>query len=188
MATTLFQRLISLLKDNAPGIITTWGNPGNPDIGETDWSGITATGATFDEYANVTNGQIWMGKTGAAGLSNPTTAPTLTAATGGSLLAGTYQLKYTYKNSFGETTASSAGSITFASGTTNKINVSALTVPGGVTSVPWYMSDAPGSSTLIFSTANSGGAFSITTLPAGGGPQSPGSNTTASENHPVKGR
>lgn len=163
---------------------TTYGDPAIPAIGDTDWSGVTALEATFDEYANVTDGQLWIGKTGSSGLANPTTAPTLTAGTSGSLAAGTYQLKYTYTNTYGETAPSSAGSITFASGTANSITVSALTsVPGAV---KWYLSDAPGSSVLRFLVSNGGGAFVITTLPVSTNPIPPTSNTTGSENHPVR--
>lgn len=186
---TIFNYIKSFFKDVAPGTYGTYGNPAAPAVGDTDWSGVNATGAAVNEAFNMTNGQLLMGKTGASGLSDPTTAPSLTTSTtGGSLLAGAYQVKYTLLNTYGETLPTSAGSITIPSGTsTNKINIAAITpLPSGALSANWYVSDTAGSLTLRYVANNSGAAFSITSLPITGAAIPPTSNTTASSNHPVK--
>ena len=83
-----------------------------------------------------------------AGVANPTTAPTLaTATTGGTILAGTYQVKYTYATATGETTASSSGSVTTL-GSLSGITVTAPAsngVPGGAIGVNYYFTAANGS-------------------------------------------
>lgn len=63
-----------------------------------------------------------------SGFGNPLTAPTLTASGSGStLLAGTYQLVYTYVSALGESAASPATSITITAG--QLINLGAIAQP-----------------------------------------------------------
>jgi hypothetical protein len=185
--------LKSFLQNVAPGLIGTWGTPAIPADGDTPWTGLNATLAAVNELVNLTDGQLPIGKSAGAAITRPSAAPVLTAGTSGTLVggsggAGDYTVGYTYVNTFGETQLNTTpATIHFASGSTNKINVAALTVPAGVTTVYWYMSDTPGSSTLRFVAYNSGGAFSISALPVTGAATPPSSNTTASNNHVVKG-
>jgi hypothetical protein len=185
--------LKSFLQNVAPGLIGTWGTPAIPADGDTPWTGLNATLAAVNELVNLTDGQLPIGKSAGAALSNPSVAPTLTAGTGGTLVggsgsAGDYTLGYTYVNTFGETQLGTTATIHFASGSTNKINVAAITLPTGATSVNHYMSVTPGSGTLKFVASNSGGALSITALPVGGALAVPSSNTTASTAHATKGQ
>ena len=83
-----------------------------------------------------------------AGAANPTTAPTLgTTTTTGTMLAGTYQVKYTYATAFGETTASpSASQVTTGSTSIITVTTPAVNgVPGGVIGVNYYFTAAGGS-------------------------------------------
>lgn len=64
-------------------------------------------------------------------------APTLTqTATGGTLAAGTYQVKVSITNQYGEVIGSSAASIT-TSGSSSTISVAAPTVPEGANANYW---------------------------------------------------
>jgi hypothetical protein len=129
------------------------------------------------------NGQILMGATGTAALSNPTTGPTLTPSTGGSLATGAYDVAYSYKNTYGETLTSSHTTITLTSGQ-NRIVVTAITPPAGTT-VNWYITD-PGGSTLKLHSNNSGAGFNINSVSGTSG-TAPSSNSTASYDHAEKG-
>jgi hypothetical protein len=75
--------------------------------------------------------------------------------------------------------------ITFASGTTNRIAVSAITpLPASITGANWYMTD-PDGITYKKKVGNIGAAFNIDTLATGSAP--PSSNSTGSNNHAEKG-
>lgn len=164
------------------------GTPAIPQVGDTpdQWGPPdTADLQVLHDAFGLQTGQVLGGVSGTSAISNPTTAPTLTAGSSGSLAIGTWLVAYSYKNTFGETLVSSNGSITLTAGQTS-IAVTALTgVPGGVT-VNWYVSQAAGSGTRRLYTNNSGGAFSITAAPSGSAATVPGSNTTASNNHAAK--
>jgi hypothetical protein len=139
--------------------------------------------AALDYSLQLQNGQILMGATGTAALSNPTTGPTLTPSTGGSLAIGAYDVAYSYKNTYGETLTSSHTTITLTSGQ-NRIVVTAITPPAGTT-VNWYITD-PGGATLKLHSNNSGAGFNINSVSGTSG-TAPSSNSTASYDHAEKG-
>lgn len=97
----------------------------------------------------------------------PVTGPTLAQSAGaGVLAAGTYTVGYSYVDADGETVLSPTTDVTIVA--SKQIDVTAITpLPAGVTAVRWYMSVAPGSSSLKRVAQNVGAAFSINALPAG---------------------
>lgn len=119
------------------------------------------------------------------GVVNASTAPTFNhAATGGTVLAGTYQAKYTYATPFGETTASSSASTT-SSGSTSTLTVTApALVPGGAIGYHVYITAAGGST--FFRQTKAGLPYPFTNNfvlfapPLTSTPQPPVSNTTTS--------
>lgn len=82
-------------------------------------------------------------------LSDPTTAPTLSQASGGALGARTYYVKYTWANDTGETLASSQATI---SASANNLVTATLpssnTYPTGAKKINIYASTVSGSETL----------------------------------------
>lgn len=97
-------------------------------------------------------------------LASPSTAPVI-ASSAGALSNGAYLVAYAYLNVNGRTKISPYALI--AIDDDEQIDVSAITpLPAGATSVDWFVSDGPNSTTLRFIVNNSGGAFSINTLPA----------------------
>jgi hypothetical protein len=126
-----------------------------------------------------------IGVSGTAALANPTTGPTLTPGTGGSLVPGAYDVVYTKVNTFGETLPSSPTTITLTSGQT-RITPSAITgLPSGV-NVNWYITD-PNLAVLKLHSTNNGASFNINSV-SGTGPATPPTiNTTASADHGEKG-
>lgn len=95
-------------------------------------------------------------------ITNPTVAPTLTPAAGGTLLAGVYTVAYALRNvGGGTTTVTTPVTTTVTAG--QKIGVADLTpLPTNAVSVDWYISPAPGDTTIRFLTNNDGTAFDIT--------------------------
>ncbi len=83
-------------------------------------------------------------------IPNPTDAPVLSqSATGGLLFDGDYVVAYTFTNIVGETLLSPQTPITLSGGTdTQTINVGAITPESGALGLNYYVSDAPGSTTL----------------------------------------
>lgn len=98
-----------------------------------------------------------------APLANPTTAPTIAATASGSLAAGGYRVAYAYENANGRTLCSAVQSVILTDG--QKITVSAVTPPAGVTSVIWYTSPEPYSNKLREHSTNDGSGFVIDSLP-----------------------
>lgn len=95
-----------------------------------------------------------------AEVANPTVAPTLAAAAGGALPAGTWWVGYAYKTVVGSTSVSPLQSVVVT--VNQKINVTGLgALPGGVLSVDWYVSKYAGSTEIVFWANNDGTAFSI---------------------------
>jgi hypothetical protein len=173
--------LLSILRKFSPG---TSGTPTTPTTGDPIGdANIGPALIALDYSLQLQNGQILMGATGTAALSNPTTGPTLTPSTGGSLAIGAYDVAYSYKNTYGETLASSHTTITLTSGQ-NRIVVTAITPPAGTT-VNWYITD-PGGATLKLHSNNSGAGFNINSVSGTSG-TAPSSNTTASYDHAEKG-
>jgi hypothetical protein len=102
--------------------------PAIPDLGQSDWKlPLDAFQEVHSDLIDRQDGQLEIGVSGVAAHANPTVAPTLSPSTGGSLGPGEYGVGYTWKNAFGETLISPQTTITFASGTTNRIAVSAIT-------------------------------------------------------------
>lgn len=72
-------------------------------------------------------------------VANPSAAPGLaTAASGGSIAAGTYALEFTYYNASGETIGSATAQIT-TTGSSSTITVTAAALPSGATGVNVYL-------------------------------------------------
>jgi hypothetical protein len=141
------------------------GIPSKPASGDTDYG--TQLDPVFEylsDTAALTDGQLLIGASGTAALTDPITGPTLTGGTGGSLALGAYDVAYTLTNTYGETLPTSPTTITLT-GSQTKIAVTAITpLPAGATGANWYVSDAVGSSTLRLHTTNSGAAFNILRL------------------------
>lgn len=114
-----------------------------------------------------------------APLADPSAAPTLTAAAGGTFAAGIYRVAYAFENSHGQTLLSPFKAITLTAN--QKIQVSAVTLPAGADSVVWYVTPAGGSARLRFHSRNDGSAFEITTLPLLTAPLPPDLNRTGTE-------
>jgi hypothetical protein len=96
-------------------------------------------------------------------ITTPTTVPTLSAASGGSLPAGRVYLAYANTNAVGETGLSPLMSITVTAG--QKINVPLLALPTGATGRKWYVGKYVNNAELVFHSSQTGAAFSITDLP-----------------------
>lgn len=101
--------------------------------------------------------------THSAPLANPTTAPTASAVSTGSLEAGIYKVAYSYKNLRGETTTSPVVSVTLTAN--QKISVSGISLPSGATEINWYCSPAKHSTRLRLVKTNNGASFEINSLP-----------------------
>ena len=93
----------------------------------------------------------------------PTMAPILTAVSGSTtLLAGTYEVGYTYTNPWGETTLSPTASVTITAG--ESISVDAITLPTGVMGVNYYMTQV-GGSTPYYLKYGTGAVYLIANAP-----------------------
>lgn len=115
-----------------------------------------------------------------APVANPATAPTLAASgTSTALKAGVHNVAYAWVNPEGETLISPFKAITLTA--TQKIDVSAVTLPSGVSSVRWFVSPQENSTKLRFVVENNGAAFSITVLPLLSAPLPPDLNRTGTE-------
>lgn len=101
------------------------------------------------------------------------TAVTPTTAT--TLAAGTYDVAVTFTNLWGETTASAVSSVTLTSG--QAVDVATITLVTGATGVRYYMSEAAGSTTILYDAQGTGAATTLTTLPLSGASAPPTSNT-----------
>lgn len=109
----------------------------------------------------------------------PVAGPTL-GQTAGTMGAGTYKVAYAYVTAVGRTTVGPTTSIVLTAN--KKIDITSLgALPGGVTSVNWYVSAEPDVDKLVYYTNNAGGAFSITELPSKDNPGVPAHNTTGEE-------
>src|ERR1051325_4635284 len=110
--------------------------------------------------------------------ANPTTAPTL-GQSAGTMAAGVYLLAYAYNTVLGKTLISPTASIALTAD--KRVDVSAITLPAGVTSVDWFMSDAPDSDKLLFFYNNDGTGFSVDGLPSKDNEGVPPFNSTGEE-------
>ncbi len=97
-------------------------------------------------------------------IATPTVAPTLTAVSGSTaLLAGSYEIGYTFTNPWGETTLSPTASITITAGET--IDVGTIALPLGAMGINFYMSQA-GASVLYYLAFGAGTSYSIINAPS----------------------
>ena len=97
-------------------------------------------------------------------LTAPSTAPTLTAASG-TLAAAQITVGYTYVNSVGETTLSPLATI--AADGSHKITISSITIPTGATGINYYVSD--GGPLFYLTQLTTAAAQDITTTTLTGG-------------------
>lgn len=98
-------------------------------------------------------------------IAAPASAPTLTTPTGGNLPAGNFTVAYSYTNGGGETAKSPTA--TTAAAAADVVHVAAVTpLPSGATGVNWYMSVAPGSSSLRLVRSGTGAAEDFENVPA----------------------
>jgi hypothetical protein len=156
------------------------------------WRRVGKDGYQFflDDYCKGDGRQALV--TTAAGSATITTTPLAAPAaptvnnsgSGGTILAGVYQVKVTYVNRWGETVASSSTSTT-TSGSTSTITITAPTSSGNATG--WYAyvtqlggstytrQQAPGSPTAI------GAALVLTAPPTSSGANPPGADSSASQ-------
>lgn len=106
----------------------------------------------------------------------PTSAPSLsTSATGGTLVANNYYVKYTWVTSSGETLASPEASIT-TTGSTSTVTVTIPTLPAGVSSANIYISTTISTETKQGNTVTT--TFTLSAAPIAGVPL-PINNTSA---------
>lgn len=101
------------------------------------------------------------------GVANPATAATASAAPGSTgLTAGTYYVSYSFVTPQGETLTSPPTPVTVSAG--QQIDVTGIAPPAGDT-VNYYLSTAPGSTTMALAASGSGtGTETLTALPAAG--------------------
>lgn len=130
----------------------------------------TLTGGTLPTAVITVNGQI----------VDATTAPTFgsAATTGGSLVGGsTIFVKYSYKNSTGDTLCSTEASYSVPAGTsTNTITMTAPTLPTNATGVNVFVGTATGREAYVGT--NSANTFVITALAASAAVDPPNWNTS----------
>ncbi|MBA3829907.1 MAG: hypothetical protein H0X33_13285 [Taibaiella sp.] len=179
--------LISYAKKFYTTVFGTVGSPATLQTGDTDWSGLNAAVAVLSDEVKLSSGQILMGASGSGALANPTIGPTLTAGTGGSLAVGSYDVSFSWTNTFGESLASSPTTIVLTAGQTRIIPSAITPLPTGYTGANWYVSDGPGSITPRLKNANTGATFNIDTVPSGAALAQPTANSTASTDHGEKG-
>lgn len=133
---------------------------------------ITARNGTLTLNSALTN-------THPAPQADPSTAPTLTAGSGGALAAGEYLVAYAYKNVQGVTLLSPFKAITVTAN--QKITVSTITPPAGCT-VVWYVSPEANSTKLRYHSENNGASFVVDwPLPKLSAALPPGLNRTGAE-------
>lgn len=110
-------------------------------------------------------------------IDKPAAGPTLTtAAEGGTIATGTFEVVYCYNNVNGDTLISDSSSVTFATGSTNKITVTAHDVlPYGVDKIKAFVKVS--SNWRLAATSTSGSnTVDITAIPTGGANQNVSTN------------
>jgi len=118
-------------------------------------------------------------KAHATQIADPTTAPTVAAAAGGSLPAGTYLVAYADTVALGSTSLTATASVVVTA--SQKINVSGLPALVG-TGRDFYISEKAGSTNLRYVASRTDAAnFSISSVPSNGAALPPSYNTTAEE-------
>lgn len=117
-------------------------------------------------------------QTHTAPIDDPLVAPTL-ASSAGSLPAGEYFVAYTQVNSHGQTLLSPFKAITL--GADEQIDVDAVALETGATSIRWYVVPEAGSVRFRYHSENDGSAFSIDSLPKLTAPLPPDLNRSGTE-------
>lgn len=114
-------------------------------------------------------------------LSAPSAPSVSNSGSGGTILAGVYQVKITYHNAYGETVASSSASTT-TSGSTSTITITSPASSNTATGWYAYVTQAGGSTYTRQQTAGQPSALGInlvlTAPPTSSGANPPGANTT----------
>lgn len=147
---------------------------------------LTCTGTSFSPWLQLVSGSTasvtWTIEGGS--LAAPA-APTLTtAATGGTVADGVYQVEITYTDGNGETIASASASITASSGgaNTNTLTITSPVASGAATGWYAYVTQAGGSTYTRQQAAGSATAIGtdlvLTASPTSTGAAPPTSNTT----------
>lgn len=115
-----------------------------------------------------------------AQLDSPVAATTAAAAASGTLIPGIYYLGYTDVDGSGnETLMSPLASITIASG--EKVSVTSGSLPAGVAERNWYFSPAHDDDDVRFLLTNTGGTFTINSVPDSDNDFPPTLNSTGCE-------
>lgn len=101
------------------------------------------------------------------GLADPTVAPTVVAGSGGSLVAGNYEVSYSYENDRGETLVSPSTNVAVTAG--QKLAVSAVPggLPSGANNIRWFCTIDGNVFADRYHSSNDGSAFDITDAPLG---------------------
>lgn len=95
--------------------------------------------------------------TSSPAITNPSSAPTLSAVSGPTnLAAGVYKVAYTFTNNGGETLLSPTATITITAG--QAIRVSSISLTGNATGINYYLTPLAGREELYKAGSNSGGA------------------------------
>lgn len=115
------------------------------------------------------------------GISPPAAPVPTTASTGGTIAAGTYTVAVTYLDSYGETLASSSGTVT-TTGTTSTITIPSAPAETNATGWYAYVSQAGGTTLHLQQTAGSptaiGTSLTLTAPPTNTGASPPTSDTS----------
>lgn len=117
--------------------------------------------------------------------ASPVAAPAAAAVAGGAMIAGEYQLGYSYTTAVGETFLSPVQTLNLAAN--QRISVPAGALPAGVAGLNWYLSKGPDDATVGYIVSSTGGAFFINALPAGDAAPAPLENTAGEETIRVMG-
>lgn len=130
----------------------------------------------------------YVGEDTTGSLAAPAAPVPTTAATGGTILAGTYQVVLTYINPNGETVGSTAGPIT-TTGSTSTITIPSPAASGNATAYYAYVSQAGGTAAAATrqqaagSPTAIGTALTLTAPPTNTGATSPAANTTGTNGY-----
>lgn len=143
------------------------------------WNPATPTVVTIKSKYGVLNFADALDFDHAGPTAAPVAAPTLTPSSGGSLPAGTYKVARAYVTAIGKTTVGPPASVVVTAN--QKITVSAITLPAGITDSYLYVSESPDSDKLLYIVSQQAAAVVITALPNRENPGTPPWNSTAEE-------
>lgn len=173
-------------QNNILRVCTAGGTPGAwTRVGQLPWQFF------IDDYGAKGDGQVALVNTvngnatiNTAPIGAPPAPALSNSASGGTVLAGTYQAKITYLNRYGETVASASASTT-TSGSTSTLTLTPPNVAGSQNATGYnaYITLAGGNT---YFKQNStplllGQVLTLTAPPSGSGANPPGSDTTAAQ-------